>query len=243
MINTLLSTEDETLKRDKEQILRTPIEVALDVDGEGMTTAKKLYEFLELDSSHYSRWCKSNITENEFAEENVDYWAFAINGECGGQATTDYKLTAHFAKKLSVKGNSVKAEEAREYFTQLEEKVKQKAIDLTQLSPELQLFKQMFDTIAHQQLEQKRQAEELSKISDNVKELQAKVETHNEDYYTVAGYASLRGIKVDINKANMFGRKCSKLSKNYGYDIGKTKDPRFGTVNTYHVDILKEVFK
>lgn len=99
---------------------RTPIEIALGIDEEGMTTARKLYAFLELDSSNYSRWCKSNITGNEFAEENVDYWAFVINDEWGGQATKDYKITAHFAKKLSVKGNSEKAEEAREYFTRLE---------------------------------------------------------------------------------------------------------------------------
>lgn len=114
---------------------QTPIEIALGIDEEGMTTARKLYAFLELDSSNYSRWCKSNITGNEFAEENVDYWAFVINDEWGGQATKDYKLTAHFAKKLSVKGNSEKAEEAREYFTRLEEKVKQQVIDYSKLSP------------------------------------------------------------------------------------------------------------
>lgn len=104
--------------------MRTPIEVALDIDSEGMTTAKKLYAFLELSPSNYSKWCKTNITENGFAEENVDYWAFVLNDEWGGQATIDYKLTAHFAKKLSVKGNSEKAEQAREYFTTVEEKSK-----------------------------------------------------------------------------------------------------------------------
>lgn len=126
---------------------QTPIEIALGIDEEGMTTARKLYAFLELDSSNYSRWCKSNITGNEFAEENVDYWAFVINDEWGGQATKDYKITAHFAKKLSVKGNSEKAEEAREYFTRLEEKVKQQVIDYSKLSPELQMFNHIFQLI------------------------------------------------------------------------------------------------
>lgn len=41
---------------------QTPIEIALGIDENGMTTAKKLYEFLEMDSRNYSRWCKSNIT-------------------------------------------------------------------------------------------------------------------------------------------------------------------------------------
>ena len=144
-----------------EQVNKTPIEIALGIDEEGMTTARKLYAFLELDSRNYSRWCKSNISENEFADENVDYWAFVINEEWGGQATTDYKLTAHFAKKLSMKGNGEKAEEAREYFTHLEERVKQKAIDFSQLSPELQMFSRIFQSVAEQQLEQKRQAEKV----------------------------------------------------------------------------------
>ena len=42
----------------------TPIEVELGVDENGMTTAKKLYSFLELSPSNYSKWCKTNITEN-----------------------------------------------------------------------------------------------------------------------------------------------------------------------------------
>lgn len=151
-----------------EQVNKTPIEIALGIDEEGMTTARKLYAFLELDSRNYSRWCKSNISENEFADENVDYWAFVINEECGGQATTDYKLTAHFAKKLSMKGNGEKAEEAREYFTRLEERVKQKAIDFSQLSPELQMFSRIFQSVAEQQLEQKRQAEKVEQLDKKV---------------------------------------------------------------------------
>ena len=151
-----------------EQVNKTPIEIALGIDEEGMTTARKLYAFLELDSRNYSRWCKSNISENEFADENVDYWAFVINEEWGGQATTDYKLTAHFAMKLSMKGNGEKAEEAREYFTHLEERVKQKAIDFSQLSPELQMFSRIFQSVAEQQLEQKRQAEKVEQLDKKV---------------------------------------------------------------------------
>lgn len=153
--------------------MQTPIEIALGIDEEGMTTARKLYEFLELDSRNYSRWCKSNITENEFAEENVDYWAFVIDEErnFNPNPTTDYRLTAHFAKKLSMKGNGERAEQAREYFARLEEKVKQKAIDLSQLSPELQMFQKIFNSVAQQQLEQKRQAEKLDHVEQRVESI------------------------------------------------------------------------
>ncbi len=147
---------------------QTPIEIALQIDESGHTTVKALYAFLELAPQHYARWCKSNITENEFATENEDYFPFTINGECGGQSTTDYRLTAHFAKKLSMKGNGERAEQAREYFTTLEEKTKEMVINRQQLSPELQAFGKMFEAMARQELEQKRQAEQIEKVETTV---------------------------------------------------------------------------
>ena len=35
---------------------QTPIEIALGIDEEGMTTARKLYAFLGMDNKNYSRW-------------------------------------------------------------------------------------------------------------------------------------------------------------------------------------------
>lgn len=142
----------------------TPIEIALGIDENGMTTARKLYGFLELAKGQFARWAKANIIENEFAEENVDYWGFDINVE--GNVTQDYKLTAHFAKKLSMKGNGERAEQAREYFTRLEERVKQKVIDLSNLSPELQMFNSIFQQAAKVELEQKRQAEQIMQLEE-----------------------------------------------------------------------------
>lgn len=67
-----------------------------------MTTSRKLYEYLELAKGQFSRWAKTNILENPFAEENVDYEGVDINVE--GNKTVDYRLTANFAKKLSMQG-------------------------------------------------------------------------------------------------------------------------------------------
>ena len=139
--------------------MQTPIEVALGIDENGMTTARRLYDFLELNPTHYSRWCKINILENEFAEENIDFWVFAPDGEnpLGGRPTKDFKLTAHFAKKLSMKGNGERAEQAREYFTRLDEKMKEIAINRSQLSPLLQLLISM-------ELKQKEQEQRLQAL-------------------------------------------------------------------------------
>lgn len=96
-----------------------------------MTTARKLYEFLGLNSAHYARWCKTNITENPFAEENKDFWAFTIDGErnFNPNPTQDFKLTANFAKKLSMQGKTDRAEQAREYFIRVEDKLKEVVVN------------------------------------------------------------------------------------------------------------------
>ena len=59
----------------------TPIEIALGIDEQGRTTARKLYAFLELNQSQYARWCRNNITDNNFAEKGVDYEVRDINVE------------------------------------------------------------------------------------------------------------------------------------------------------------------
>lgn len=151
-MNDLLNTTTDTSKL-------TPIEIVLGIDENGMTTAKKLYEFLELNPSNYSKWCRRNILENEFAEENVDFWAFVLNNEWGGQATTDYKLTARFAKKLSMTQKNERGEQARNYFTKVEDKTKEMVLQLQEMSPELRLLINM-------ELEQKRQAKELAEVKE-----------------------------------------------------------------------------
>jgi anti-repressor protein len=145
---------------------QTPIEIALGIDDKGMTTARKLYEFLGLAKSQFSRWAKTNILENNFAEENIDYWGFDIYVE--GNQTQDYKLTSRFAKKLSMMQKNERGEQAREYFTMVEERQKEITLGMQQLSPELQMFSKMFEAVAKQELEQKRQAEHIREVEERV---------------------------------------------------------------------------
>lgn len=103
---------------------QTPIEIALQVDNEGRTTAKKLYEFLELDKSNYSRWVKVNILNNPFAEEDKDFYSSSKTSEGRGNFAEDYKLTASFAKKLAMGCQNKRGEEARQYFIKVEDMLK-----------------------------------------------------------------------------------------------------------------------
>lgn len=115
----------------------TPIEIALGIDNEGRTTARKLYDFLELDMSNYAKWFRKNILENDFAEESTDYWVFVPKDEnpLGGRPTQDAKLTASFAKKLSMMQKNQKGDAARNYFVGIEDGAKKLIKNQTRIFP------------------------------------------------------------------------------------------------------------
>lgn len=205
--------------------MQTPIEIALGIDEEGMTTARKLYDFLELRKADFARWAKTNITDNEFATENEDYVRLFIDAETptGGKIQReDYRLTAHFAKKLSMKGNGERAEQAREYFARLEEKVKQKVIDLSQLSPELQMFQKIFNSVAQQQLEQKRQAEKLDHMEERVESIREVVAMNTTSWRDDTGNI-LRKIGMELGGGQAYSQVRAEsyelLSKRMGVNL------------------------
>ena len=73
---------------------QTPIEIALQIDENGMTSLRNLYEFLELEQKNYARWCKWNILDNPFATENVDYIVVRQSEErFNPKPTYKYKVT------------------------------------------------------------------------------------------------------------------------------------------------------
>lgn len=181
---------------------QTPIEILLKVDEEGKTTAKALYEFLELDASHYARWCKKNILGNNFAEENVDFWTFNMNVEWGGQATTDYKLTASFAKKLAMSCQNEKGEQAREYFLKVEDMLK-KTVNKKQLS----------DDEKQQKLELAKQKLELQKEKLKVMDLNAKTRAFNSIMKSMEKHKNLSPVAVEV-----FGLKA--MESVFGAEIG-----------------------
>lgn len=40
---------------------QTPIEIALGIDENGYTTARALYDFLDMPKQNFARWAKKNI--------------------------------------------------------------------------------------------------------------------------------------------------------------------------------------
>lgn len=145
---------------------KTPIEIALQIDKDGMTTASKLYSFLELDITHFSRWCRKNIVNNKFATENEDYVILAINGDNSskGRPKTDYKLTSEFAKKLSMTGNTEKHEQARDYFIACEQGLKIATAKLQARNDDIQALAQSVNNL-------------VQKIDNKFDSLEARIST------------------------------------------------------------------
>lgn len=143
----------------------TPIEIALGIDENGMTTARKLYEFLDLSKGQFSRWAKTSIENNEFYGEGKDWWGFDIMSS--GNTCKDYKLTTDFAKHLSMESHSAKGKIARDYFVTVEDKTKEMVLQMQEMSPQLQFMINVELEQKRQAKEQERQAAELETIKEN----------------------------------------------------------------------------
>ena len=88
------------------------------IDNEGFITARELYEFLELNKAVFARWTKTNIEDNEFYSEGIDWQGFNI--VLNGNSTKEYKLTIDFSKHLCMLSRSAKGKQARDYFVEAE---------------------------------------------------------------------------------------------------------------------------
>lgn len=200
--------------------MQTPIEIALGIDEDGMTTARALYDFLELAQGQFSRWAKTNIESNEFYEENKDWWGFDIVSN--GNNCKDYRLTTDFAKHLSMESHSSKGKIARQYFITVEDKAKEMAINRSQLSPQMQMFYAIADGQAKMELEQKRQAEQLNHVEQRVESIREVVALDTTSWRDDTGNI-LRKISMELGGGQAYSQVRAEsyelLSKRMGVNL------------------------
>lgn len=153
---------------------QTPIEIALGIDENGTTTARALYSFLEMPTQNFARWAKTNIESNEFYEENKDWWGFFTMKN--GNECKDYRLTTDFAKHLSMESHSAKGKIARQYFVRVEDGMKEVALRLRNMSPELQAI------IMHDK---------------KIQQVETRVESVNQDLQDFKMDMPILGIEID----------------------------------------------
>jgi hypothetical protein len=79
---------------------------------------------------------------------------------------------------------------------------------------------------------------EIKEIKSSSKQIEDK-----QDYYTIKAYANLKKINMPLSNAKLLGIEASSISRERNIKIGKIPDERFGQVNSYHIEVLEEVFK
>lgn len=104
-------------------------------EGRQTVSARELYRALGLDSTHWNRWAKQNIEDNQFAIPGQDYEGFAIMAN--GNKTQDYQLSIDFAKRLCMLARTEKGEKIRNYFIEVEKRFQ---TITSELSPQLQVL-------------------------------------------------------------------------------------------------------
>jgi hypothetical protein len=64
-----------------------------------------------------------------------------------------------------------------------------------------------------------------------------------QDYFSIKGYASKLGQQIAFSEALSLGRIASKISRERMIEIRKIEDEAFGSVNSYHISVLEEIFQ
>ena len=153
---------------------QTPIEIALQIDENGMTSLKNLYEFLELEQKNYARWCKRNILDNPFTTENIDYIVVRQSEErFNPKPTCEYLLTSDFAKQLSMTVKNERGQEARRYFIACEQGLKiaatklQSNINMTEMMESLKSMAQAITTLTNNMITMQQDIQELKQSQRN----------------------------------------------------------------------------
>jgi hypothetical protein len=84
---------------------------------------------------------------------------------------------------------------------------------------------------------------ELDQTAERLQEIEAKITSADENYYTIAGYCALHRIACPLDQAKAWGKAATALSRQRSMATGTAHDERYGKVRTYHQDILAEVIE
>jgi anti-repressor protein len=143
-------------------------------NGKQLLSAKELYLGLGLNKTNWSRWYPTNIINNGYFEEEVDWVGVRHVDE--GNETTDFAISLEFAKHIAMMARTEKSHEYRNYFIKCEKKLKEVVTEVSHLSPELQMFNNLFKAIAQQELSNKQIVAAVQETKQEVQAIREVVE-------------------------------------------------------------------
>lgn len=200
----------------------------LDYEGKKAISLRELYLFLGLNISQYSRWYKTNILDNQFAVDGVDYDGFDMMSN--GNPVREFAISIDFAKKIAMMAKTEKGEQARNYFIEVEKQ-------LNKPLSEIEILQRSITLLVQQQ-------KELKQIESRVEKLEVKSIGSGElQHFSILAFCNNIHKQISLNEAKDYGQKCSRMCTQMGFQTGKVPDPRFGTVKTYPLSVLESIIK
>ena len=201
--------------------------------------ARDLHRVLE-SKRQFADWIKTRIDEVD-AIENIDYIVFSQKNENrNNKPLIEYILSTDIAKEIAMLERNEKGKQVRRYFIEVEEAYKKEKTAFNQLDyMQLQL---------NYLKEQDKKIYALENKTDEIHREQLKAKHNinrllsNDRYMTIIAFMNLYGISQKGHHIPSLGKKAKKLSIEQGAFMGAVIDPRYGRVNTYDVEILKQLF-
>ena len=207
-------------------------------------SARDLHEVLESETK-FADWIKRRLDETD-AVLNADYIIISQKRETiteyGKKASisNEYILTTDIAKEIAMLERNEKGKQVRRYFIEVEKAYKRDKIAVSQLDYlQIQL---------NYLKEQDRKIHELENKTDEIHKEQLKAKhninriLNNDNYMTLIAYMNLNGISQKGYHIPSLGKKAKKMSDEQGAFMGAVIDPRYGRINTYSVEILRQIF-
>jgi phage anti-repressor protein len=206
--------------------------------------ARDLHEVLESDTK-FSDWIKRRLDETD-AILNADYIIVSQKKETiteyGKKASiiTEYILTTDIAKEIAMLERNEKGKQVRRYFIEVEKAYKRDRVAVSQLDYmqiQLNYLKEQDKKIHELENKTAEIHKEQLKTKHNINRI-----LNNDNYMTLIAYMNLNGISQKGYHIPSLGKKAKKMSDEQGAFMGAVIDPRYGRINTYSVEILRQIF-
>ena len=184
----------------------------------------------ELTGKSHSDLMKS-IRRMESAWESVNQGKFSLVDykDAKGEIRPMYELNKTECLFIATKFNDdARAKVILRWETL--EKERMNALSIFQNDPFIQL-----------RMSQIQQQHQIQALESKVNMIEAKTTTRP-DYFSVMGYAVVKGVTVGLRIAASIGKKASSICKKNGFPTDEVPDPRFGRVKLYPSSVLDKVF-
>lgn len=139
--------------------------------GERVVDGRELHEFLEV-GRDFTTWMRERIEKYGFVDGEDFAFTLTKTGERQNVTRHDFFLKLDTAKELCMVENNEQGSKARKYFIEVEKRFRQQQMDISKLTPEMQMFHHMFESVAKTQLELADTQKQLTDVKESVQVMQ-----------------------------------------------------------------------